>query len=108
MTGAGELVPVTDVTVYAKRKTSQKGVLADSKLIVRPNPASDILNIHLNGDNELQAVQILSLDGRSILQNKCTNNKHFTQDLSLLNNGLYLVQIQTKFGPLLRRIQVSK
>jgi hypothetical protein len=108
MNGAGELVQVPDVTVYAKRKTSQKGVLDDSKLIVRPNPASDILNIHLNGDNELQAVQILSLDGRSILQNKCTNNKHFTQDLSLLNNGLYLVQIQTKFGPLLRRIQVSK
>jgi hypothetical protein len=68
--------------------------LATSKFYAYPNPASHILNI--SGSNTMQLVsqiEILSLEGRLLMQQKQTNESAPQVDISALPQGMYLCKI---------------
>ena len=68
--------------------------LATNKFYAYPNPASHILNIA--GSNTLQLVsqiQILSLEGRLLMQQKPANESAPQVDISALPQGMYLCKI---------------
>jgi hypothetical protein len=65
-----------------------------NKFYAYPNPASHILNI--SGSNEMQRVdniQILSLEGRLLIQQKPTNESAPQVDISALPQGMYLCKV---------------
>ena len=67
--------------------------LATNKFYAYPNPASQMLNI--SGSNAMQLVsqiQILSLEGRLLMQQKTTNDVP-QMDVSVLPQGMYLCKI---------------
>ena len=67
--------------------------LATNKFYAYPNPANHILNI--SGSNTIQRVdniQILSLEGRLLLQQKPANDS-LQVDISALPQGMYLCKI---------------
>jgi hypothetical protein len=68
--------------------------LATNKFYAYPNPASYVLNIA--GSNTLQFVskiQILSLEGRLLMQQKPSNELAPQVDISALPQGMYLCKI---------------
>ena len=68
--------------------------LVTNKFYAYPNPASHMLNI--SGSNTMQLVsqiEILSLEGRLLMQQKPTNESAPQVDISSLPQGLYLCKI---------------
>ena len=68
--------------------------LAANKFYAYPNPASQMLNV--SGSNAMQRVsqiQILSLEGRLLMQQKPTNESAPQVDVSVLPQGMYLCKI---------------
>jgi hypothetical protein len=68
--------------------------MATNKFYAYPNPASHILNI--SGSNTMQLVsqiEILSLEGRLLLQQKPSNESVPQVDISALPQGMYLCKI---------------
>ena len=68
--------------------------LATNKFYAYPNPASHILNI--SGSNAMQRVsqiEILSLEGRLLMQQKPSNTTAPQVDISALPQGMYLCKI---------------
>jgi hypothetical protein len=68
--------------------------LATSKFYAYPNPASHMLNI--SGSNAMQSVsqiEILSLEGRLLMQQKPANTTAHQVDISALPQGMYLCKI---------------
>lgn len=56
----GNYVKLDDHIAYLdiSKNTNQQG-LNPNDLVVYPNPATDYLNMHLNGNNELKSVAVL-------------------------------------------------
>ena len=68
--------------------------MATNKFYAYPNPASHILNI--SGSNTIQRVsqiEILSLEGRLLMQQKPANESAPQVDISALPQGMYLCRI---------------
>ena len=68
--------------------------LATNKFYAYPNPASHVLNI--SGSNTMKRVdniQILSLEGRLLMQQKPSNESAPQVDISALPQGMYLCKI---------------
>ena len=68
--------------------------IENNKFYAYPNPASHILNI--SGSNTMQRVsriEILSLEGRLLMQQKPTNTTTPQVDISGLPQGMYLCKI---------------
>ena len=68
--------------------------LATNKFYAYPNPASHVLNI--SGSNTLHCVsqiEILSLEGRLLMQQKPANTTAPQVDISALPQGMYLCKI---------------
>ncbi len=68
--------------------------LATNKYFAYPNPASHMLNI--SGSNTMQGVsqiEILSLEGRLLTQQKPANESAPQVDISALPQGMYLCKI---------------
>ena len=67
---------------------------ATNKFYAYPNPASHVLNI--SGSNAMQLVsqiEILSLEGRLLMQQKPSNTTAPQVDISALPQGMYLCKI---------------
>jgi hypothetical protein len=61
----------------------------DLHLQVFPNPANDLLTI--SSEFDIQAIRIISLDGKQMRYNSTNNN---TLDVSHLENGIYFLHVQ--------------
>ena len=68
--------------------------LATNKFYGYPNPANHILNISgSNGMQRVDIIQILSLEGRLLMQQKPVNESAPQVDISALPQGMYLCKI---------------
>lgn len=68
--------------------------LANNKFYAYPNPASHILNISSSNAMQLVSqIQILSLEGRLLMQQKPANESAPQVDISALPQGMYLCKI---------------
>jgi hypothetical protein len=68
--------------------------LATNKFYAYPNPASQMLNV--SGSNAMQSVsqiEILSVEGRLLMQHKPANDLAPQVDISALPQGMYLCKI---------------
>lgn len=68
-----------------------------------PNPVTGILNIdHLNSSYEYN-LSIFTTDGRLVYKDRIFSEVMYSFDVSDLNSGLYLLQLDDKFGKLTKR-----
>ena len=52
------------------------------QLFIFPNPSSDLINIHLNGDNQIEQLVVYSLTGQVIYMQDNVNDKQMQLDVS--------------------------
>jgi beta-glucanase (GH16 family) len=86
-------IEVDYVRVYQENTTNVTDIKKISKYIVYPNPAIDELII--NGEN-LKQVKIFNIHGELVLLNNISNNNEI--DVSILEKGMYLVELEDYFG----------
>ena len=72
----------------------------ESRFVVYPNPANDILFI--NAEVEINEVMIYDVYGRQ--QSMVNGQQSLSIDLSNLKSGIYFVKIKTKEGNIVKRI----
>ena len=92
---------VEDYCVQLDNRISTADILRGDDFAVFPNPFNQFLTIkNKNKENQIQSVEIISLDGRVLFLKKInTQPLELTlTDLPPLSNGLYFLKIQTENG----------
>lgn len=74
----------------------------NSNIYIYPNPAQNIINIE--APETIKTISIIDMTGKVILIESNTNQLHLTD----LQNGLYLIKIETTTGYLTRKIIIEK
>jgi hypothetical protein len=77
-------------------------------LRVYPSPASQQLQVHLNGSDLMESLKITDLTGRVIWQSGNLQAEHTQVDLSTFANGTYIAVARTQNGQVARKFQVAK
>lgn len=73
---------------------------------IYPNPAREIVNIESFESNSLKSIKLLDPLGQSLIEfDNITSNK-VSINTSELNDGIYLLQINTELGPITKRLVV--
>tara|TARA_B110000008_G_scaffold109125_1_gene112163 strand:- start:12796 stop:13869 length:1074 start_codon:yes stop_codon:yes gene_type:complete len=81
------------VRVYQENLTKSINIDDKNKYIVFPNPANYVLTIQ--GKN-IRSIKIFNIHGNIVLSKNVNNNKKV--DISILNKGMYLVELEDYFG----------
>lgn len=75
--------------------TASVNDVAQNKITMYPNPSSDILNIS-NKNLEIKNIQIFTLNGKKVIDDKSNNKELISINVSNLTNGIYLVSVGGK------------
>jgi len=67
----------------------------EATIAIYPNPATDLLNIKIDGSNAINAIQIVDLNGRQILNRTFDNVIEAQIDVNDLSSGMYLINISS-------------
>ena len=67
-------------------------------LLVYPNPAQDVVDVHINGKTSIKSINIIDPQGRMIKSYGDIQQKHFQVDVSTLPMGLYYIQVNHNEG----------
>ena len=81
------------VRVYQENLTNSINIDDKNKYIVFPNPANDVLTIQ---SKNVSRIKIFNIHGNIVLSKNVNNNKKV--DISILNKGMYLVELEDYFG----------
>ena len=84
--------------------------LADVKMTVFPNPASDVLNIALDAETQQEvSLSLVTVDGRVMMERKADvyGTGQFQLNISQLPAGFYFVKISTDKGVMMSKVVVE-
>ena len=81
------------VRVYQENLTNSINIDDKNKYIVFPNPANDVLTIQ---SKNVSRIKIFNIHGNIVLSKNINHNKKV--DISILNKGMYLVELEDYFG----------
>jgi hypothetical protein len=78
-----------------------------TKVITYPNPASNEVNIYVNGGYEMSEYQVYNLAGQQLAKVNA-NGKSAQINVANLQNGIYFVKVITDGGVITKKIEVIK
>ena len=77
-------------------------------IYIYPNPANEFLNIHANGNDILEQIDIFNTAGQLVSSVKVENSNHKEIDLTHFQNGLYLARVVSYNGISTSKFKVVK
>ncbi|WP_431137253.1 T9SS type A sorting domain-containing protein [Psychroserpens mesophilus] len=77
-----------------------ENIIASNSIKLFPNPTSNILNIKSSNFSNIKSIQIIDLNGRTVLR---VDEDFNTIDASSLQSGLYLLNVETSEGYITKR-----
>ena len=78
--------------------------LSEENIKIIPNPASTDIKVHLDLREGLYSISVLDNAGKTIIDNHPTTEL----DVSMLNNGVYFVQVNYKNGTSIRQKMIKQ
>lgn len=78
------------------------------QLLVFPNPARNVVDIHLNGGQEFERLLIFNAMGQAVHELKGLTTQHVTVDVSQWPQGMYFVNVYTAGGVVNKKLEVVK
>ncbi|GLR18328.1 hypothetical protein GCM10007940_29440 [Portibacter lacus] len=107
MSSNGQLysLPSAEGVVYLSLKKRSNTEEA-SPMLVFPNPASEEINLHMNGGHDIISYEIYSITGQLMDQNTSLNGRSESVNISNYNNGLYIVKANTTSGVRINKFEV--
>ena len=73
-----------------------------------PNPAGEVLNLHLNGGEMIQGYELYTMTGQQVRAAQNLSTRTARIDLAGLNNGMYALRVTTPSGTDTRMIEVLR
>lgn len=77
-------------------------------LILYPNPAQDLVNVHLNGKTSIESINIIDPQGRIVKSYDNIDAKQHQVDVSAMPVGLYFVQVMHEHGMMTKTLSVIR
>jgi Secretion system C-terminal sorting domain len=105
-TGLMVRLPDADVEVpIVLRKKEEK--IKNDDLVTYPNPANGQVNFHLNGINTIEYVRLMDATGREVMRVN-VDAKAAQLQTGDLSNGLYIAEVMTEKGRIMRKVEIMK
>ncbi len=100
----------TQVTLRWGATTKEDVPVTDASLLkAYPNPARDVLDLHINGwSNEFNRVQLFTLAGQMLYDSGQIWAKHWQMSVRDYPPGMYVVRAITTAGTISKKIQVAR
>ncbi len=89
----GDTYYFDNFTIYAQSLTPTVDIEKEHKVILSPNPVSDILNLSVSDATYMESVEVLDVTGRKILSQTEIKNSTSHLDTHSLNAGVYFLNI---------------
>ena len=80
----------------------------EQDLFVYPSPAREQVQIHLNGTDVMQSIQVFDALGRCVQRCDAPQPEHHVLDVSGLPTGVYVVQVRTATGVVAKKVEVVR
>jgi Secretion system C-terminal sorting domain/Dockerin type I domain/Bacterial Ig domain len=82
-------------------------VLQAQDLVMYPNPASDMVNFHINGVNKIDYVRIMDGAGREVVRVNGVDAKSASIPVGDLR-GFYIAEVMTEKGRVVKKLEIFK
>jgi hypothetical protein len=96
-----------DIAIPIK-KAKQDAPLVESDLLMFPNPSSDFMSFYLNGVNNIESLRVLDMMGKEVNRQTGINGKQATVYFDNYTPGMYIAEVMTEKGKIIKKIQVVK
>lgn len=108
--GNPQTVTVLPSTDPACPSVGIEDVLFGASVNIFPNPATDVVNIEVNGLEEDLHVTIMDITGRIVFEDVETNSSNYNNVISLgdFGTGIYLVRLTSGDKEATKKIQINK
>ncbi len=94
-----------DICYIAPSLNTTENSLSTS--IVYPNPTQDVINIKMPQINGSATLKLYDIQGRQVLETK-TNNSNEVLHIGNLQEGIYMLSIETATGKITKKIVLNK
>ncbi|NJN35442.1 MAG: T9SS type A sorting domain-containing protein [Saprospiraceae bacterium] len=109
MSGTGQMLKLKGASIEIPLSAGKKTVgVAQEDLFAYPNPTSDVINFFLNGENSIKSVRFLDMSGREVARLNQVNAKSATLNVGNMANGLYIAEVLTDKGRIIKKIEVMR
>ncbi len=99
-------IDTSDVLTVTPAGITDNG--SNSAVSVYPNPTKGMVNIELPGNNLPVTIKVMDINGRIIKESRYNGEAKMIFDISEMQNGIYLLQLNTISGNNFRRIILEK
>lgn len=82
--------------------------MKESDLLMFPNPSSDFMSFYLNGVNNIESLRVVDMMGKEINRQNNIKGKQATVYFDNFASGMYLAEVMTEKGKIIKKIQVVK
>lgn len=112
--GQAYTLPLTSAQVYLNiQQDEESGITLSERsindqLYVFPNPAKDVLQVHLNGKEYIHYIRIYDMMGRKIMDQNNLREEHMQIDISELQQGLYILEVSDGKDITTQKIQITR
>jgi Secretion system C-terminal sorting domain len=87
---------------------NKSAALLETDVKMFPNPTKDFAEFYLNGYNTIKSIRILDMRGREVRNIQNVNSRQTRIDMSEMTNGLYMAEVMTEKGRVVKKLQVIK
>ena len=106
--GALSHIEGAEATAYLNTKDRRSDSESISKLLAFPNPAGDVLNLHMNGGHDILSYEVYDLTGQRVIVKSNLQTRNTSISTVGLNNGIYVLRALTSFGPMISKFEVMQ
>lgn len=82
--------------------------MKESDLLMFPNPSSDFMSFYLNGVNNIESLRVVDMMGKEVMRQNSVKGKQATVYFDNLATGMYIAEVTTEKGKIIKKIQVVK
>jgi hypothetical protein len=82
--------------------------LREDLLKTYPNPTSEYLNVHLNGQQEFEQLTLRTMTGQVVHHQESSGINHATLNVSRLTPGIYILSVTSEKGVINRKIEILR
>lgn len=102
------IVTNTTENIIVAKTTGINNLELLNTIKVYPNPTNGMLNITSVEDANIEAINVFDVLGQKVFEAEGLNSKTAMLNLSKLIDGIYLIEIKTENGNLMKKVTISK
>lgn len=90
------------------QRNAEPAQVSNQDFFVYPSPASELLNIHLNGNDFIESLSILDAMGREVYRSGSVQWEHAELSVRDLPEGFYVAAARTSTGKVVKKFQIVR